>query len=71
MSRCWPRSSWRCWRPRVSPAPNRRPRFPARLFMDPPTQAELDAQAALLPAGVAPLIRGVVFYDQDGDGSPG
>ena len=46
------------------------PPLPARLFMDPPTQAELDAQAALRPAGVAPLIRGSVFYDQDGDGSP-
>ena len=46
------------------------PPLPARLLMDPPTQAELDAQAALLPAGVAPLIRGSVFYDQDGDGSP-
>ena len=33
------------------------PPIPARLLMDPPTQAELDAQAALLPAGVAPLIR--------------
>ena len=46
------------------------PPLPARLLMDPPTQAELDAQAALLPAGVAPLIRGSAFYDQDGDGSP-
>ena len=35
------------------------PPLPARLLMDPPTQAELDAQAGLLPAGVAPLIRGV------------
>ena len=47
------------------------PPLPARLLMDPPTQAELDAQAALLPAGVAPLIRGSVFYDQDGDADPG
>ena len=46
------------------------PPLPARLFMDPLTQAELDAQAGLRPAGVAPLIRGSVFYDQDGDGSP-
>ena len=46
------------------------PPLPARLLMDPPTQAELDAQAGLLPAGVAPLIRGAAFYDQDGDGSP-
>ena len=47
------------------------PPIPARLLMDPPTQAELAAQAGLRPAGVAPLIRGLVFYDQDGDGSAG
>ncbi len=47
------------------------PPLPARLLMEPPTQAELAAQASLLPAGVAPLIRGSVFYDQDGDASPG
>ena len=46
------------------------PPLPARLLMEPPTQAELDAQASLLPAGVAPLIRGAVFYDQDGDAQP-
>ena len=39
--------------------------------MDPSTQAELAAEAGLLPAGVAPLIRGVVFYDRDGDASRG
>ena len=47
------------------------PPIPARLLLDPPAQAELDAQVGLLPAGVAPLIRGTVFYDQDGDASPG
>ena len=38
------------------------PPIPARLLMDPPAQAALDAQS--------PLIRGSAFYDQDGDGSP-
>ena len=40
--------------------------------MDPPTQAELDAQAGRWPPWPPPLplIRGTVFYDQDGDGSP-
>ena len=47
------------------------PTTPARLAMDPPTQAELTAQAGLAPTGVAPLIRGAVFYDQAGDGSAG
>lgn len=42
------------------------PPSPARLAMDPPTQIEL---AALAPAATTPLIRGGVFYDQDGDGS--
>ena len=44
------------------------PPSPARLAMDPPTQAELDV-LALAPAATPPLIRGTVFYDQDGDGS--
>jgi len=39
------------------------------LYMDPPTQAELDAWASLAPAATAPLIRGDVFYDQDVAGS--
>ena len=47
------------------PSPSR-----ARLLMDPPTQAELAARSGLAPAATAPLIRGVVFYDRDGDGSP-
>ena len=45
------------------------PPIAARMLIDPPTKTELGAQAGLLPAGVAPLIRGSAFYDQDGDGS--
>ena len=44
------------------------PPSPARLAMDQPTPAELDV-LALAPAATPPLIRGTVFYDQDGDGS--
>ena len=46
------------------------PPIPARLLTDPSTEAYVEAQAGLLPAGVAPLIRGSAFYDRDGDGSP-
>lgn len=40
------------------------------MYTDPPTQAELDAQLGETRAIRRPAIRGTVFYDQDGDGSP-
>ena len=48
----------------------RRPN-PARLVMDPPAQAELDVQAGLALPPPRPLRGGVVFWDQNGDGSVG
>ena len=40
------------------------------MLLDPPSHTEFDAQIGVLPAGIAPLIRGTVFYDQNGDVGP-